>query len=304
MTVLEVIQRSTEFLAQKNVESPRLQIELILSHVLKMPRLKLYLNFQRELSDVELATCREFVKRRSAREPLQYILGTWQFCGLEIKCSPAALIPRPETELLAERAAQFLSTLNAQPSTFLDIGTGTGCIAIALANKVESTRGVAVDVSNEALALAKENAARHNVSERIEFRQCAPGIFPGLGFGETSTPHAPHSSTRQDAEGTLFDLIVSNPPYIPSLEIADLQPEVREHEPRLALDGGADGLDVFRTIARDAKALLKPHGKFMGEFSDGQAPALKSLFESEKWIVDEIIDDYSARPRILIARPQ
>jgi release factor glutamine methyltransferase len=282
VTVLEVIQRSTEFLAQRGVDSPRLQIELILAHVLKMPRLKLYLNFQRELTDTELATSREFVKRRGAREPLQYILGSWPFCGLEFICSPVALIPRPETELLVERATQFLSTLNAQPSTFLDIGTGTGCIAIAIANKMAGARAVAVDVSNEALALAKENAARNQVGEKIEFR--AGSALSALKPGDQ------------------FDLIVSNPPYIPSEEISSLQPEVREHEPRLALDGGADGLDVFRQIAREVKRFLKAHGKFIGEFSDGQAPALKTLFESEKWVVDEIVPDYSARPRILIAR--
>lgn len=248
-----------------------------------MPRLKLYLNFQRDLDDTELATCREFVKRRGAREPLQYILGTWSFCGMELKCSPAALIPRPETELLVERAVQFLSTVNAHPPAFLDIGAGTGCIAITLAAKVPNARGVAVDVSDEALTLAKENAARHQIIDRIEFRLGSD--FAALKPGE------------------LFDLLVSNPPYIPSNEIASLQPEVREHEPRLALDGGSDGLDVFRKIARDGKQFLNPAGKLVAEFSDGQAPALKTLFESEKWVVEQIIDDYSARPRILIARP-
>jgi release factor glutamine methyltransferase len=278
----------------------------MLAHLLNMPRLQLYLNFQRELAEADVAQLREFVKRRAAREPLQYILGTWSFCGLEIKCSKVALIPRPETEMLVERAAQFLSSLNPQPSTFLDIGTGTGCIAVAIAAKVPGAKGVAIDVSAEALDLAKQNAERHQLSERIDFAQSAAGILPGHDEEQSSDARFSSASTRQDAGGTLagatFDAIISNPPYIPSGDLATLQPEVREHEPRLALDGGADGLDIYRIIAREAKRFLKPHGKFFGEFSDGQAPALKSLFESEKWIVEEIVDDYSARPRILIAR--
>lgn len=282
MTVLEVIQRSSEFLQQRGVDSPRLQIELMLAHVLHLPRLKLYLNFERVLSEAELACLREMVKRRAAREPLQHILGSASFCGLEIKCSPAALIPRPETELLAERAWQFLSTLNSRPSTVLDLGTGTGCIAIALAVKAPDAVVHAVDVSDDALALAQENAAANQVAERIVFHQ---------GDAFAAVP-----------ESVTFDLIVSNPPYIPSPEIHSLQPEVRDFDPKLALDGGVDGLDFYRRMAREAPRFLKPHGKLMLEFGDGQAGALKNIFSSEKWIVDEIIADYSARPRILMAR--
>lgn len=284
MTVLEVIQRTTDFLAQKGVDSPRLQIELMLAHVLRMPRLKLYLDFQRPLADGELEQLRGLVKRRSQREPLQYVLGTTSFCGLEIKCAPAALIPRPETELLAEHAWKFLSTITPPPATALDIGAGTGCLGIAIAAHAPETRLVAVDVSADAMALARENAARHTLSERIDFR-----------LGDAFAVIQP---------GELFDLIVSNPPYIPDAEITTLDPEVRDHEPRLALAGGVDGLDFFRRIAAEAPRCLKPGGKLMVEFCDGQAPALKILLENEKWVVEQIIDDYSQRPRILVARPQ
>ena len=282
MTVLEIIQRSTEFLQQKGVESPRLQIEWMLAHVLQMPRLKLYLNFDRALIEPELNRLRDMVRRRAAREPLQHILGTTSFCGLEMKCSRAALIPRPETEILAEHGWKFLSTFNLQPSTVLDLGTGTGCIAIALAANAPHAAIHAVDVSADALALAQENAVANKVAERIAFH---------LGDGFNALP-----------AGLKFDLIASNPPYIAAEEIATLQPEVRDFDPRLALDGGTDGLVFYRHIARQAGAWLQPGGRLMVEFGGGQAGDVEKIFSDEKWIVVEIVADYSPQPRILIAR--
>ncbi len=282
MTVLEIIRRSSEFLQQKGVESPRLQIELMLAHTLKLPRLRLYLNFDRILSEEELNEVRTMVKRRAAREPLQHILGSTSFCGLDIKCSPAALIPRPETELLAERGRQFLESLDIASPTVLDLGTGTGCIATVLAVSVGRIHVHAVDISPEALLLAKENALAHQTAERITFH---------LGNAFSALP-----------DDLRFDLIVSNPPYIPTAEISALDPEVRDFDPKLALAGGEDGLDFYRLIATEGRAFLKPHGKLMLEFGDGQAPALEKIFSEEKWIVAEILDDYSPRPRILIAR--
>ena len=282
VTVLEAIQKSAEFLAKKGVESPRLQTELLLAHLLKMPRMKLYLNFDRVLSSAETDALRELIKRRGLREPLQHITGSTSFCGHEIAVSRHVLVPRPETELLAEFGWQFLSTLNSQPSTCLDFCTGSGCIAIAVAAKCPVAEIVATDISAEALVLAKENAQRNNVTERIEFRQ-------GDGFAAL-------------ANGAQFDLIVSNPPYIPSAEIATLDPEVRDFDPRAALDGGADGLEFYRLIASQAAAFLKPGGKIMVEFGDGQAEAIRKIFETEKWIVEAVKEDYSQRARILVAR--
>jgi release factor glutamine methyltransferase len=282
VTVLEAIQKSAEFLAKKNVESPRLQVELLLAHLLKMPRMKLYLNFDRALSLSETDILRELVKRRGQREPLQHITGSTSFCGHEIAVNKHVLVPRPETELLAEAGWQFLSTLDSQPSTALDFGTGSGCIAIALAAKCPNARIVATDISADALALAKENAAKNNVSERIIFLQ-------GDGFAVLSS-------------NSKFDLMVSNPPYISSAEIETLQPEVRDFDPRGALDGGADGLDFYRRISTEAKPFLKPDGKIMLEFGDGQADAIKQIFENEKWIVEAVQEDYSQRARILVAR--
>jgi release factor glutamine methyltransferase len=244
--------------------------------------MKLYLNFDRVLTPAETGALRELVKRRGQREPLQHITGSTSFCGYEIAVNRHALVPRPETELLAELGWQFLSTLNSQPSTALDFGTGTGCIAIALAAKCQDAKIIALDISTDALALAKQNAAQNKVAERIEFVQ-------GDGFGALPA-------------GTQFDLIISNPPYIPSAEIATLQPEVRDFDPRGALDGGADGLDFYRMLAAQAKAFLKPDGKIMLEFGDGQADAIKNIFENEKWIVEAVKEDYSQRERILVAK--
>ena len=278
MTVLEAIQKSTEFLAKRGIESPRLQAELLLAHRLKMPRMKLYLNFERALTNEETDEYREMLKRRGLREPLQHITGSTSFCGFEITVNRHALVPRPETEILAEQGWTYLAGLNSA-STALDLGTGTGCIAIVLASKCAGAKIFASDISPEALALAKQNAENNKV--QIEFLQSD-------GFATVS----------KDLQ---FDLIISNPPYIPTAEIETLQPEVRDFDPRRALDGGADGLDFYRRFAAQGKSFLKPGGKIMLEFGDGQAAAIRNIFENEKWIVEAVKDDYSQRERILIA---
>jgi release factor glutamine methyltransferase len=282
VTVLEAIQKSADFLGKKGVESSRLNSELLLAHLLKMPRMKLYLNFERALTQVETDGLRELVKRRGAREPLQHITGSTSFCGFEILVNRNALVPRPETELLAELGWQFLVTRHSSLVTALDFGTGTGCIAIALSQKCPAAKISALDFSADALALAKQNAAANKVAERIEF-------FRGDGFSALPAK-------------VQFDLIISNPPYIASAEIETLQPEVRDFDPRAALDGGVDGLDFYRRLAAEAKNFLKPDGKIMLEFGEGQADAIKKIFESEKWIVEAVKEDYSHRARILVAR--
>ena len=286
MTVLQAIQRSVDFLAKKGVESPRLHAELLLAHVLQVPRMKLYLDFERVLTDDQQNSLRELVRRRGLREPLQHILGSACFCGLDLAVNRDVLVPRPETEILAELGWQFLKNLAARPGSAppsaLDFGTGSGCIAIALAAQCPAARVSALDISPAALALARQNAAKHAVDSRIEF-------FAGDGF----------AALPADAR---FDLIISNPPYIPAAGIASLDPEVRDHDPRVALDGGADGLDFYRRLAREAAAFLRPGGRIMLEFGDGQETAVAAAFEREKWIVESVKPDYNARPRILAAR--
>ena len=282
MTVLEAIQKSTDFLAKKNVESPRLQTELLLAHLLQLPRMKLYLNFERALTPAEVGQFRDLIKRRSLREPLQHITGSTSFCGCEMRVSRAVLVPRPETELLAEAGWTFLATRPA-PATALDFGTGSGCLAIALALKCPAAQLTALDISEPALAVARANATHHQVTDRLQF-------LAGDGF----------ASLPADAT---FDLIISNPPYIPTAEIATLDPEVRDFDPASALDGGPDGLKFYALLARSAARHLRPGGKLMCEFGDGQAPAISTLFEQEHWHIDAIQNDYTQRPRILIASP-
>jgi len=285
VTVLEAIQRSTEFLAKKGVDSPRLQTELLLAHLLKQPRMRLYLEFERVLTPAEVDGLRELIKRRGQREPLQHILGSTSFCGLELAVNGDVLIPRPETELLAERGWAFLNQLPAvssQPPTALDFGTGSGCLAIALAIKCPAAEVSALDISAAALTVARRNAARHGVAERIRFLE-------GEGFGPVP-------------EGSRYDLIISNPPYVPSGEIASLQPEVRDHDPHRALDGGADGLDYGRRLAGESARFLAPQGRLMLEFGDGQAERLREVFQEQKWIVEAVQEDYTHRPRIMVAR--
>ena len=166
MTVLEAIQKSADFLGKKNVDSPRLHAELLLAHQLKLPRMKLYLNFERVLTPLETDGLRELVKRRATREPLQHITGSTSFCGYEIAVSRHALVPRPETELLAEFGWKFIATCNLQPATVLDFGTGTGCIAIAIAAKCPSAQITALDISADALALALANALQNKKLHR------------------------------------------------------------------------------------------------------------------------------------------
>jgi release factor glutamine methyltransferase len=299
VSILEVIQRSEQFLARKGVPSPRLQVELLLADLLKIPRLQLYLNFDRQLQAEELAALRPLVERRGRREPLQYITGATSFCGIEVAVNPHVLVPRPETELLAEGAWKFLNQpqpalapdppstpalANPVPLSALDLGTGSGCLAIALAVNSPQARIHATDISSDALVVAGQNAARHQVQQRIHFHQ--GDLFAAL-------PH-----------GLRFDLIVSNPPYVPTSKIRGLEPEVRDYEPRAALDGGSDGLDFYRKIAGQAGAFLKPLGRIMLELDDETSQAVKDFFAGNNWIVEPIQNDYQQRPRILIAHFQ
>jgi release factor glutamine methyltransferase len=284
VTVLDAIQRSSEFLAKKGVESPRLQVELMLAQLLELPRLKLYLNFDRPLDDGQTGQLRAMVQRRGQREPLQHILGSTCFCGLDFAVSPEALIPRQETELLCERAWQHLGAFpnsnSARPSA-LDMGTGTGCLAVTLAVKCPEATIHAADISGEALKLARQNAARHAVAERIAFHRS--DLFSAL------------------ADAGRFDLILSNPPYIPTAILETLAPEVRVYDPTLALDGGPDGLVYYRRLAKEAGAYLKKGGMLMVEFGDDQEKAIGSIFQENDWVVDELLRDLVGQLRIMIA---
>jgi release factor glutamine methyltransferase len=285
LSILEVIERSADFLAKRGVASPRLQVELLLAHVLKMPRMKLYLNFERPLKDSELDALRPLVQRRAQREPLQYIIGSTSFCGIEITVDRRVLIPRPETELLAERGWEFLKArTKSQPDApmTLDLCTGSGCLAIAMALNAPAAKVHATDNSTVAVALAAENAQRH--ATHVQFHQ--GDLFSAIP-----------SELR-------FDLIVSNPPYIPTARIETLETEVRDFEPPSALDGGVDGLDFYRQISAQARDFLKSDGRLMLELDEDGAEATREIFLKDAWTVEAVEADYNRQPRILIANPR
>lgn len=252
-TTLKVLTWTKEFLAGKGVENARLEAEWLLCEALALDRVGLYLNFDKPLSDAELASFRQMVARRAKREPLQHILGTQEFMGLEFKVSPSALIPRHDTETLLQEALR----VTPQAATALDIGTGSGCVAIALAKKLPGAAVVSVDISATALELATQNAALNAV--QVDFRR---------------------GSLFEPVKGERFDLIVSNPPYIPTADLAGLEPEVRDYEPGIALDGGPDGLDFYRLITAAAPDYLTPEGWLLVEIGIGQGEQVKEMFAS------------------------
>jgi len=250
-TTLKVLSWTTTYLHEKGVENARREAEWLLCEVTGLDRMGLYLHFDKPLQEDELAAYRSLVLRRGRREPLQHIIGSQEFDGLEFIVSKDVLIPRYDTETLIEEVVRRFPS----PRTILDIGTGSGCIAIALARRLPEASITAVDISSEALVIARQNALRHGVT--IEFLQGS--YFEAVG-------------TRR------FDLIVSNPPYITTAELVDLQPEVRDFEPRLALDGGLDGLTAYRQIVSLASAHLVPSGYLVVEVGAGQAPEVSELF--------------------------
>lgn len=251
-TIRSVLEWTRGYLAEKGIENARLETEWLLCAALGMDRVGLYVNFDKPLNQAELAACRGLVARRARREPLQHILGTQEFMGLEFEVVPAALIPRHDTEVLVEEA------LRRAPGarTVLDIGVGSGCITVILAKSLPAARVCGVEKSPEALVLARRNAERHGVL---------------ISFVEGSL-FEPLADQR-------FDLIVSNPPYIPTADLDTLQPEVRDFEPRAALDGGPDGLDFYRLIVPAAPAHLTPGGWLLVEVGIGQAEAVLTMLE-------------------------
>lgn len=286
MTVLEAIQKSTEFLSKKGIESPRLNVELMLAHLLGTSRLQLYLQFENQLQENLVDQLRELIKRRGQHEPLQHLLGTAHFCDLELEVGPGALIPRSETESLAEMAwteIQKRTDAGREEPNVLDWGTGSGCLAIAIATHCPTAHIDAIDASPDALEIAKRNAARYEVADRIRFLE---------SDGFTSLP----AETR-------YDLIVANPPYIPSEALNSLQPEVKAYDPRLALDGGSDGMRFHEKIAKEGASYLRPDGLLMLELGYDQADALRRLLEAEGWTIDAVDRDFAGYWRFITARP-
>lgn len=255
--------------------------------------MSLYLDVNRVLTADQSTRFDGCLRRRVAREPLQHILGSVEFCGREFMASSAALVPRPETELLALLAAGELRAarcdgvaVSVGPLRVLDFGTGTGCLAVTVFLETASIAALemfAVDCSQTALELARRNARRFGIENQIQFH---------LGDGFAALPPGCEP----------FDLIVSNPPYIPTREIPTLQPEVRDYDPQNALDGGSDGLDFYRRLALEGRGWARNRCRLVVEFGDDQETAIAAILEEAGWQVSAPIEDESGRPRILIAR--
>ncbi|MBP0126775.1 MAG: peptide chain release factor N(5)-glutamine methyltransferase [Nitrospira sp.] len=259
-TLGELITEARRLLEQAGIESAEQEALWIVEHVLRLSSHNVLTDRDRLLSSSELAATRGLIARRVGREPLQYILGTQEFCGLEFEVSPAVLIPRPETELLVEYVTQRIST--ARQATIVDVCTGSGCIAVAIARLRPHARVLAIDLSSSALHVARRNAIRHGVGERITWLE-----------GDLLGPLA-----EQGVEG-LVDVIVSNPPYIAEAEWATLQPEVKLFEPRGALVAGPQGTELHERLLQEAARYLAPGGVVLLEIGAGQARGLRRIVE-------------------------
>jgi len=273
LTLGEVLKLSTGFLAERGVASPRLDAEFILAHALGLARLDLYLEHDRPLTEAELDRCRTLVERRGRREPLAYVLGEWGFRRLTLRCDSRALVPRPETEVLVERALALLE--GVERPAVLDVGTGTGAVALSLVHERPDARVTALDISPGALELARENAE----ANRLEVTLREGDYRVGLPDGK-------------------YDLVVSNPPYVKPAEIESLEPEVREWEPREALvseDGPAE-------VARAAASVLEPGGALALEVGDGQAPVVAAALVELGYRDVTITVDLNGRERIVEGR--
>jgi release factor glutamine methyltransferase len=278
LSVLDVIQKTTDFFAAKGVESARLNAERIIGHALGLKRMQLYLAFERRLVEAELERIRPLVRRRGQREPLQHIIGDTEWAGLRLKVDKRALIPRPETELLVELIEARQAT---PPAMILDLGTGTGAIALALATRYPQAQVTAVEASDDALALARENTEALGLTSRVT-------LFKSDWFSAI-------------AAGQTFGLIVANPPYLTAEETAKAEPEVRIHEPVTALTAADAGLADLRVILAEARAFLAPDGMLALETGIAQHAELLRLATEVGYAKTETRQDLTGRDRFVFA---
>ena len=277
MTLLEVLQSTSAYFKKREIESPRLNAEHLLAHVLGCKRIELYLEFERALAEAELAPLRELVRRRGQGEPLQHLLGTVEFCGRVFVCDKRALIPRPETEELVELLISEAGF--RKPERILDVGTGSGVIALSLAGALPEAEVDAVDISEEALALARENAERLALRARVEFLR----------------------SDLMASVTHVYDLIVANLPYVPTTDRATLAREVL-HDPELAVFGGETGDEIIRQLIAQASEHLTPGGLLALEIGVGQADALSAIFAERDYHDISQRHDSAGVTRFLLAR--
>lgn len=277
LKVLEAIQLSTDFLEKKGIESPRINAELLLASILNIKRLDLYLQFERPLNEKEISLYREKLKRRSNFEPLQYITGNVEFYGFNFKVNNSVLIPRQETEILVETVLNEIK--NGINLSILDIGTGSGCIVISLAKKIDANYE-AIEISKEALIVAEENSVNNEVNNKIKFIYIDIKDFI-------------NKNSKQ------FDIIVSNPPYVSKSEYQNLQKEIINYEPSIAVSDFEDGFSFYELISSQGKNLLKTGGKLFFEIGMGQSEKVKEIMTENNFDTIKIIKDYSGIERVI-----
>ncbi|HTG52512.1 MAG TPA: peptide chain release factor N(5)-glutamine methyltransferase [Candidatus Tectomicrobia bacterium] len=278
MTVLEVLQSTTGYFQKRNIDSPRLNAEHLLAHVLGRKRIDLYLDFEQRLPESELAPLRELVKRRGSGEPLQHLLGTVDFCGRSFRCDKRALVPRPETEQLVELLISHLKSEIVSPRV-IDVGTGSGVIALTLAAEFLEAEIVGIDISDDALMLARENAERLGMAHRVRFLR----------------------SNLLESMQPSFDLIVANLPYVSTEDRQNLSREVL-HDPEVALFAGARGDELMRQLIAQAPSWLRPGGMLAMEIGIGQSETLVAALAAKNYRDIWTEKDYSGVIRFLFAR--
>lgn len=277
-TIKRLLNWTADFLKKKGAESPRLDAEVLLAHVLEWPRVSLYIHFEDEVGEKAKSAYRELVKKRSEGTPVAYLVGRKEFFSLPFLVSPSVLIPRPDTETAVVEALDFLKT-RAHPRV-ADVGTGSGCIALAIAKHHETAHVTGIDISADALGVALKNAEILELSDRVRFLQ-----------GDLLAPIL---------EEAPFDLIISNPPYIPTDDIEELELEVRLFEPHLALDGGAEGLVIVKRLVSDAIPRLKPGGCLLLEIGSAQEQAVGKILRDHPEFAHPItIRDAANLPRVI-----
>ena len=276
-----LLEWTNAFFRERKLDSPRLDAEVMLAHVLSCQRIDLYAMYDAEVISADRTRFRDLVKERTKGKPVAYLVGTREFYSLDFEVNPSVLIPRPETEVLVSEAIHRLAA--DTPSRFLDIGTGSGAIAISLAVHRPLATGIAVDISRDALDVARRNGTKHKTDERLTFAES--DLFSSLAKEER------------------FDVIVSNPPYVRDHEWTALDPEVRNFEPRTALHAGEDGLDIFRRLIAEAPTWLNPGGWLLAEFGIDQVAALRDLIDqSSAYDKPIFIDDHARKPRVYCVR--
>ncbi len=292
-TIQKLLNWVTQYLADKDIDSPRLSAELLLSDVLGLKRIELYTQYDRTVAEKELDKLHDLVKRACQNEPIAYLVGKTEFYSMELLVSPACLIPRPETELLVQRAVEFLRIRNDK-QLVCDLCTGCGCIATAIARNFPNARIIATDISDSALAVAALNIEKHQLQDKVT-----------LLAGDLFEPLIPQLDTGpvRDGQAHKFDLIVSNPPYVSAAEYENLAQNVKDYEPRLALFAGVDGLDIYRRILERVDEFLNGNAALIMEIGYTQGPAIKEMLEKAGIFSDiKIEKDYSNNDRIVTAK--